>query len=168
MSKSATASASLPKDSASQSEDLREIAKLLEAQTRRRDRSKLHRYEPYNKQLKFHADGLVHRERLLMAGNQLGKTYCGAAEAAYHATGDYPEWWPGRRWDRPTRGWAGSKTGEVTRDGVQRTLLGEPKDKSQWGTGMIPGDHIIDWSLRQGIADCCDSILVRHVSGGTS
>src|SRR5215208_1743308 len=96
MSKSANASASLPKDSASQSEDLREIAKLLEAQTRRRDRTKLHRYEPYNKQLKFHADGLVHRERLLMAGNKLGKTYCGAAEAAYHATGNYPQWWPGR------------------------------------------------------------------------
>ena len=169
MKNSETVSSSSRKDSASQSrEELAELAKLLEAQTRRRDRTKLHRYEPYNKQKKFHADGLVHRERLLMAGNQLGKTFCGAAEAAYHATGNYPEWWPGRRWERPTRGWAGSKTGEVTRDGVQRTLLGEPKDKSQWGTGMIPGDQVVDWSLRQGLPDACDSIVVRHVSGGAS
>ena len=167
MTKSATASASLPKDSASRSEDLREIAKLLEAQTRRRERTKLHRYRAYTKQHKFHADGLI-RERLLIAGNQVGKTYCGGAEAAFHATGEYPDWWPGRRWNRPTRGWAGSKTGEVTRDGVQRTLLGEPKDKNQWGTGLIPGDKVVDWSLRQGLADACDSILVKHVSGGIS
>ena len=54
------------------------------------------------------------------------------------------------------------------RDGVQRTLLGEPKDKNQWGTGLIPGDKVVDWSLRQGLADACDSILVKHVSGGIS
>jgi phage terminase large subunit-like protein len=103
-----------------------------------------------------------------MAGNQLGKTYCGGAEAAFHLTGQYPDWWQGRRWERPIRSWAGSKTGEVTRDGVQRMLLGEPKDKAQWGTGLIPGDNLKDWSLRMGVADSVDSILVKHVSGGTS
>jgi hypothetical protein len=87
-----------------------------------------------------------------MAGNQLGKTYCGAAEAAMHLTGQYPDWWAGRRWDRPVRAWAGSKTGEVTRDGVQRYLIGEPKDESQWGTGMVPGDARLDWSRRPGVA----------------
>ena len=64
----------------------------------------------------------------------------GAAEAAIHLTGRYPDWWEGRRWDRPVRVWAGSETGEVTRDGVQRLLIGEPKDESQWGTGLIPGE----------------------------
>lgn len=104
-----------------------------------------------------------------MAGNQLGKTYCGAAEVAMHLTGQYPDWWNGRRWDRPTRWWAGSKTGEVTRDGVQRYLVGEPKDESQWGTGMIPkASFADDPSRRQGIADALDSLTVRHTSGGTS
>ena len=64
-----------------------------------------------------------------MAGNQLGKTTCGAAEAAFHLTGKYPGWWVGRRWDRPVRAWAGSETWDVTRDGVQRLLIGEPKDE---------------------------------------
>lgn len=103
-----------------------------------------------------------------MAGNQLGKTYCGAAEAAIHLTGNYPDWWTGRRWDRPVRAWGGSKTGEVTRDGVQRYLIGEPKDEGQWGTGMIPADSLLDWGRRQGVPDALDNAIVRHASGGTS
>ena len=80
----------------------------------------------------------AHRERLLMAANQVGKTYSGAAEAAIHLTGHYPDWWKGRRWDRPVRAWAGSETGEVTRDGVQRLLVGEPKDRDPVGHGSDP------------------------------
>src|SRR5215207_1582814 len=48
------------------------------------------------------------------------------------------------------------KPARLRADGVQRTLLGEPKDKSQWGTGMIPGDQVVDWSLRQGLPDACE------------
>lgn len=103
-----------------------------------------------------------------MAGNQTGKTYAGASELAYHLTGHYPDWWQGRRWDRPTKFWAGSETGEVTRDGVQRLLLGDPKDESQWGTGSIPKDTIVNWSRRQGVPNALDSVLVRHVSGANS
>ena len=77
-----------------------------------------------------------------MAGNQLGKTYSGAAEGAFHLTGRYPSWWVGRRWNRPVRAWAASETWDVTRDGVQRLLIGEPKDETQWGTGLIPGDDL--------------------------
>src|SRR5690349_16622148 len=145
-----------------------ELLTLLEEAKRRKDRRRLTEYRPYAKQREFHAAGLDHRERLLMAGNQLGKTYCGAAEAAMHLTGQYPAWWTGRRWDRPVRGWAGSKTSEVTRDGVQRYLIGEPKDESQWGTGMIPGAALMDWGRRQGVADALDNAIVSHVSGGTS
>lgn len=141
---------------------------LTEAIERRQRTNRIRFYKPYAKQREFHAAGADHRERLLMAGNQLGKTYCGAAEAAYHLTGRYPDWWQGRRWDRPVRAWGGSKTGEVTRDGVQRYLIGEPKDESQWGTGMIPGDALLDWGRRQGVADALDNATVRHASGGTS
>src|SRR5437868_6346144 len=110
----------LPTNSASRSALLRELADLLEAQKKRQARTKLRRYKPYSKQRDFHAAGAVHRERLLMAGNQLGKTYCGAAELSFHLTGKYPDWWNGRRWERAVRAWAGSETWDVTRDGVQR------------------------------------------------
>lgn len=103
-----------------------------------------------------------------MAGNQLGKTYCGAAEMAIHLTGRYPQGWQGRKWKRPIRAWAGSKTSEVTRDGPQRYLVGEPKDRDQWGTGMVPKDCIERTSNKMGVADALDSVLVKHVSGDYS
>jgi phage terminase large subunit-like protein len=146
----------------------RRLAILLAEKRRRHERTKLTRYAPYPKQIEFHAQGAVARERLLMAGNQLGKTYCGAAEAAIHLTGDYPDWWTGRRWDRPVRAWAGSKTGEVTRDGVQRNLIGEPKDRQQWGTAAIPAASIIATTMRQGVPNALDGVTVRHKSGGVS
>jgi phage terminase large subunit-like protein len=103
-----------------------------------------------------------------MAANQVGKTYSGAAEAAMHLTGVYPDWWQGRRWDRPVRAWAGSETNEVTRDGVQRLLVGAPKIENEWGTGLIPGDDLVDWTRRQGVPDALDGVIVKHVSGGLS
>ncbi len=164
-----SAFASLPPPSVSNStETKRELAALLAERKRRFDRTKLSRYQPYTKQREFHERGREARERLLMAGNQLGKTYSGAAEMAYHLTGNYPDWWMGRRFDHPVRAWAGSKTGEVTRDGVQRLLVGEPKDRSARGTGFIPGDLIVDCSSRMGVADAVDSVLVKHRSGDNS
>lgn len=100
-----------------------------------------------------------------MAGNQLGKTWAGGNEAAYHATGRYPADWTGRRFDRPTVGWAAGVTGESTRDTVQRILLGRP---GEFGTGAIPKDTLINVTMARGVADLVDTIQVRHVSGGIS
>lgn len=51
---------------------------------------------------------------------------------------------------------------------MQRILVGEPKDRTQWGTGLIPGDALIDTASRMGVADALDSVVVQHVSGGNS
>lgn len=131
--------------------------------------NRLAHYVPYEKQREFHAKGcLPIYERLFMAGNQLGKTYAGAAETAFHLTGRYPDWWPGRRWDRPISALAGSVSSELTRDGIQRLLVGTPKVEADWGTGYVPKDTLLDWSRRQGVADALDSITVKHVGGGAS
>src|SRR2546423_14018595 len=86
--------------------------------------SKLALYQPYPKQFEFHAASAKYRERLLRAGNQNGKTFCGGCEAAYHLTGQYPDWWTGRRFETPIMMWATGVTGETTRDNVQRVLMG--------------------------------------------
>lgn len=100
-----------------------------------------------------------------MAGNQLGKTFSGGAEAAMHATGKYPDWWLGRRFDKPTVAWASGVTGLATRDTVQRILVGR---ESAIGTGAIPGDDILETVSARGIPGLLDSILVKHISGGVS
>jgi hypothetical protein len=63
---------------------------------KRASRNRLAAYRPYTKQREFHAAGATHRERLFMAGNQLGKTVAGGNEWAIHLTGRYPDWWEGR------------------------------------------------------------------------
>ncbi len=100
-----------------------------------------------------------------MAANQVGKTWAAGFELAMHATGQYPDWWQGRRWDRPIVGWAAGVTGESTRDNPQRILLGRP---GAWGTGAIPKAAILDTSSARGLADAVDTIRVRHVSGDIS
>lgn len=132
---------------------------------RRRTENRLAHYRPYPKQEEFHTRGASFRERLFMAGNQLGKTWAGAFEAAMHATGRYPLWWQGRRWDRPTIAWASGVTGESTRDNVQRLLLGRP---GAHGTGTIPKACVLDAPSARGLPDLVDHIRIAHVSGGES
>jgi phage terminase large subunit-like protein len=122
-------------------------------------------YRAYPAQASFHAAGATHRERLFMAGNQLGKTTAGAMECAMHATGRYPDWWQGRRFERPTTGWAAGITRETTRDTVQRLLLGRPRGK---GRGALPEDAIAKAAPAYVPPGLVDTIAVRHVAGGTS
>ena len=141
-------------------------ALLAEADQEAR-RRKLERYRPYPKQNEFHALGRKYRERLLRAGNQNGKTFCLAAETAYHLTGLYPEDWVGRRFDRPVVVWASSETGESTRDNPQRALLGLPGEE---GTGLLPHKTLGlaqgQYGMAAGVADLYDFIKVRHHTGG--
>jgi phage terminase large subunit-like protein len=137
---------------------------MLSAEKNRRlTENRIAYYRPYPKQAEFHAAPA--RERLLMAGNQLGKTLAGGFEVAMHATGRYPDWWKGRRFDRPTVGWCCGVTGEVVRDTVQKVLVGRP---GQIGTGAIPKDALGELVTARGIADLLDVVKVRHASGGIS
>lgn len=72
-------------------EEKRELYLLHQEQLRRRRERLLFDYRPYPKQVEFHAAGAEHRERMLMAGNQQGKTWCMGFEMAMHLTGEYPE-----------------------------------------------------------------------------
>ena len=127
----------------------------------------------YPKHMEFFELGAVHRERAAIAANRVGKTWgIGAYETTLHLTGRYPDWWRGRRFSQPVQWWAAGKTNETTRDIVQSALLGKvifvDGRKSLSGTGMIPGDDILDWSWKTGVADLCDTVDVRHVSGRSS
>lgn len=135
---------------------------------RRKARNQLAAYRPYTRQQEFHDAGAEHRERLFMAGNQLGKTVAGGFEVAMHLTGRYPGWWAGRRFTEPTKWWAAGVTGESTRDNPQRILVGPPQREGEWGTGSIPGDDIVNTQRARGIADALDSVVVKHVTGGES
>lgn len=136
---------------------------LLEEKKRRKEGNQLQAYRAYVKQAEFHAKGLTDRERLLMAGNQLGKTWSAGFETAMHLTGRYPDWWQGRCFHKPVMAWAAGVTGEVTRDTAQRVLVGR---FNALGTGAIHRDSIKSKTMKRGVADAIDTVVVTHGGGG--
>lgn len=141
--------------------ELVELEKLASEEERRVATNKARYYKPYKKQFLFH--GMRKRERLLIAGNQLGKTYSAGMEASFHATGQYPAWWNGRKFLKPTIGWVAGVSLEGVRDGAQVILLGPV---GQEGTGTIPKDRIIQIAKKQN--QTIDFVRVRYgpIDGG--
>jgi phage terminase large subunit-like protein len=120
-------------------------------------------FSPYDKQREFFDAGIWARERLLMAGNQLGKTYAGAFETTLHLTGRYPDWWLGRRVEGAHKYWAAGESSLVVRDVQQKLLCGQPGVLSAFGTGMIPKADFVDTpSLARGVTDAYDMVQVQH------
>lgn len=140
-----------------------EIAKELEF---RQKTNLMNSYKPYDYQKKFH--GSLAAQRLLMAGNRVGKSFSGAMEMAYHCTGLYPEWWTGKKFNRPVRCWAGGVSNETTRDVCQRELTGQPDDPSAKGTGSIPLKLIGETVRKPGVPNAFNSVVIKHTSGGYS
>lgn len=147
---------------------------LLEEQLRRERRRRITRMFPdtgplrrelYPKHLSFFRAGKTFRQRAFMAGNRVGKTVAGLTELVYHMTGEYPDWWEGRRFSRPVTVWVCGDTSKTVREGLQQKLFG---DWGDFGTGLLPGDRIARWSPKQGVPDTVDTFSVKHVSGGTS
>ncbi len=151
-----------------------EFETLLGELIRRETTNQLAAYRPYPFQQAWHnAQGQgtdePARQKCLMCGNQVGKTLCGAAEVAIHATGLYPDWWDGIRWPHAVNILVAGVTVDKVRDTLQTRLLGDPHNPDALGTGWIPKDLIIGKPTRkQGYVDAIDNIGVQHTSGAVS
>lgn len=163
------------------SSEKRELLALLEEKERRIQRRKLYslypetgplRRELYPKHMAFFAGGKEHMERCMMAANRVGKTWgVGGYETTLHLTGQYPDWWPGRRFNRPIQAWVAGDTRQTTRDIVQHALLGVGGEGSagDLGTGLIPGETIIGKPTpMQGVPGAFETVVIRHKTGGQS
>lgn len=152
-----------------------ELLMLLEEKSKREKRRKIWTYFPdtgeyrrdlYAEHIHFFANGKVKRKSCAIAANRVGKTETmGGYEMACHLTGEYPDWWPGRKFDRAIRAWAAGDTAKTVRDIIQYKLLGPWADR---GTGMILGDRVVHVSPKAGIPEAAEIITVKHKSGGTS
>ena len=75
------------------------------------DNDLIYARDKYSKHMAFFRAGAQYPERCFRAANRIGKTMGGGGyELSCHLTGEYPDWWEGRRYDRPIRGWAAGKT----------------------------------------------------------
>ena len=147
-------------------EKLAELVEVMEGIAKIKKYNRMHAFTPYPKQRIFFEAGAQYRERLFRAGNQVGKTMGGSFEAVCHATGDYPKWWKGKRFDRPNKGWCCGIKAKDVRDGPQKLLCGEPGVEIEFGTGMIPKSRIIKKSLSRGVTDAYDTLQITHKTNG--
>ena len=147
-------------------ETLAQAIKIAKELERRKATNRIDDYSPYDYQKKFH--NTLAQQRLLMAGNRVGKSFCGAMEVAYHATGKYPSWWAGKRFNRPVRCWAGGVSNETTRDVCQKELVGQPDDPTAKGTGSIPLNDIGTTVRKAGVPNAINSVVIKHKTGGYS
>lgn len=149
-------------------EEKKKLLALLKTKEDRYRYNQSERYTPYGWQREFINASKDNRQLLAMTGNRCGKTFTGAYIMACHATGRYPDWWEGKRYDHPINCWAAGISSVTTRDILQSELLGACNDPSAFGTGAIPKDTIIQTVNRPGIPNAVESVLVKHISGGTS
>lgn len=170
------------KDHLSAYSSKKDLKLILDELTYRKRYDKLSLYHPYGLeetlripdwskkpwQTDFHKAGYDNQERMQMAANRVGKTASNCPETAMHLTGLYPDWWEGRRFDKPILAWVGSPTNESSRDIMQTGLLGGVD--IELGTGWIPKECIYGKpSTKQaGMSGVVDAVKVRHVSGGLS
>lgn len=123
-------------------------------------------YKPHAKQMAFHEAGKCAKERLFLAGNRTGKTYCGAIEVAAHLTGNYPPNWNGHIYSRPVKAWVVGVSNHVVRDSLQKQYyLG---DEARGEKGLIHNSLIVQVKRATGIRDFIDTVYVKHASGGIS
>ena len=119
----------------------------------------------YSKHMECIRNSATYPENLFLAANRIGKTLLGAYVATCHATGIYPDWWDGKRYNRPVKIWIGGDTSISVRDIIQEKLLGPP---GQYGTGMIPKDTIVSTKTKRNIPDAIETAQIKHIHGGTS
>jgi phage terminase large subunit-like protein len=121
----------------------------------------------YGWQVEFIAATSACAQCCLIAANRIGKTYLGTYVDAIHALGEYPEDWPGHRFDHAPLIWCLGYSGEKTRDLLQTPLVGR-KNGETFAGGLIPADRIIGYESMTGTPNAVRTLLVRHSSGGTA
>lgn len=84
-------------------------------------------------------------------------------EVVAHMTGEYPDWWEGKRFDEPVRCWLVGETAKLVREGIQTKLFGP---WGEFGTGMIPAVSLGRWTPKQGVPETVDTFRVKHKPTG--
>ena len=151
-------------------EDQKDYLDLLQKLEETRKYNKINYFQPYPFQKRFYDLGKDHPVRALIAANRCGKTYSAAMELSYHATGNYPEWWEGRVFDRPVTIVAAGVTSHQVKRVLQKEFVGtiHRDRKDEIGTGSLPR-HTIDMKRSVGGRDgLLPEIAIKHKDGGYS
>lgn len=152
-----------------QRRDQEQLLALLEEQERRVEVYRYRRIFPklYPWQQEFIANTALYSQVCLIAANRIGKTYTGTFVDAIHALGDYPDDWPGHKFEHAPLIWCLGYSGEKTRDLLQAPICGR-KNGDRFEGGLIPADRILGYESMTGTPNALRTLLVKHASGGVA
>lgn len=125
-------------------------------------------FRPFEHQRRFFATHDTDR-RGILAANRVGKTVSTCYETAMHLTGRYPEWWEGKRYNKPVNVMMAGEGWTQVALVLQNEMLGtnDVKIVKNLGTGAIPRDCIVMDTMRNDGANCM-GVEIRHTSGSNS
>ena len=105
-----------------------------------------------------------------IAANRVGKSEIGCAILTCHLTGIYPDWWKGKKYDKPIKAMAACVNSDLNKTVLQNKLFGSSnwRLKEELGSGMIPKDFINQKSAVTSRGDDVNKINIKHISGGWS
>lgn len=120
--------------------------------------------DDYGKHMEFFKAGLNYKERLILAANRTGKSLSSCYELVCHATGNYPDWWEGRRLKEAQDWWVCGENNNLLRDSIIETLLGKV---GEFGTGLFRQSDLVLESITDTTktSTTISSFLVKHKSG---
>lgn len=142
------------------------IELLEDRQKRNRERMRERFYAMfYDWQKEFCASTFDHFESCLCAANQIGKSLVGATIDSIHATGDYPDDYPGHRFNHAPTIWCLGYSMEKTRDILQKKLFGSYNQHNGFEGGLVPKDRILSWESATGTVNAMRTVRVKHRLG---
>jgi len=129
--------------------------------------NELRYFRPFEHQKSFFTT--ISDRRGILAANRIGKTVSTCYETAMHLTGIYPDWWEGRRYDRPITAMVAGEGWSQVALVLQNELLGTPdvKLRDNIGSGAIPRVCIDTDTMRSDGANCI-GVEILHRTGGKS
>ena len=152
---------------------LEEKVEYLELLEKKENYDKYHQnklFTPYEYQKRFFDLGKTQRIRSLIAANRCGKSFSAAMEISYHLTGEYPDWWDGRRFEGPITAAVAGVSSQQVRRVLQKELIGtENRDfEDQIGTGAIPREYIDTEKSAKSRDGAFSELAIKHKDGGHS
>ena len=154
-------------------EDLRKHLGSLLSQFETRINSPFYRMFPndgeyarteYKKHMEFIAATATKNVVYFRAANRIGKTLLAAWMACVFMTGMYPQWWTGRRFDRPVNVWLIGVDHEQVLAAMQNIMFNAAFEEGDGG--LLPKELITDVKLKQKPAGAIFSFKVLHVPTG--